>query len=117
MLAIVVAYLWPYYDYSQFVKQFHGGFDGQPAQLAIDIARKHRRRIAINQNSRGGLQGLDIYSKDGHQITLAVKPIHSNLRPESGWNIDELAEMVIQSVNIYDLRAMEQHARERFPRL
>ena len=62
---MAVAYLWPYHDDSQFVKHFHNGFDGQPAQLAIDFARKHSREIAVNQSATGGLLGLDIFAKDG----------------------------------------------------
>jgi len=114
ILAIATAYLWPYYDDSRFVNHFHGGLDGQPARLAIDIAKKHRRRIAVNQNDNGGLLGLNIYAKDRHLITLGLKPIHANLRPESGWKIHSMREMTIQSVNIYDLRAMEQFYANRF---
>jgi hypothetical protein len=114
ILAIVTVYLWPYYDDSRFVNHFHGGFDGQSVLLAIDIAKKHRRRIAVNQNANGGLLGLNIYAKDGHLITLAVKPIHANLRPESGWKIESIGGMRIQSVNICDIRAMEQFYENRF---
>ena len=114
ILAIATAYLWPYYDDSRFVNHFHGGLDGQPARLAIDIAKKHRRRIAVNQNDNGGLLGLNIYAKDRHLITLDLKPIHANLRPESGWKIHSMREMTIQSVSIYDLRAMEQFYANRF---
>jgi hypothetical protein len=112
--AAALVYLWPLYDDSQFVDGFQQ-LENKSVRDAIEHCRFHTRELIFNENNRGGLLGLHAYSKDGHMIALGIEPIHANNRPIHGWQLDKLAEMPIQSINVYNLRAMRQHENNRFP--
>ena len=111
--AVALVYLWPFYDDEQFVRGFQN-LENKTVDDVIGYCDIHGRELVISENSRGGLLGLHAYSKDGHMIALAIRPMHANNRPATGWQLGQLAEMQIQSINIYDLRAMRELEQNRF---
>jgi len=100
----------PYFDFddSEFV-DIAATLEGKTLGFAIDFAKEHHRALTVNETERGGFFGVDLYSLDNHTISISTEPIHPNLRPLTGWDIDQLRKMKIRVVNIYDLDAMNQH--------
>ena len=112
--AAALVYLWPLYDDSRFVDGFQQ-LENKTVGDAIEHCRAYARELVFNENSRGGLLWLHAYSRDGHMIALDIEPIHANNRPIVGWELEELAELSIQSINVYNMRAMRDHENNRFP--
>ena len=112
--AASLVYLWPLYDDSRFVDGFQQ-LENKTVGDAIEHCRFYARELVFNENNRGGLLGLHVYSRDGHNIALDIEAIHANNRPIIGWQLEELAGLSIQSVNVYDLRGMRDHENNRFP--
>jgi hypothetical protein len=112
--AAAIAYLWPLYDDSPFVDGFEQ-MESRTVANVIEHCKYHSRELGINENSRGGLLGLHAYSKDDHMIALDVEPIHASNCPTGGWQLEQLTEMPIRSINVYDLRSMRKHQNKRFP--
>lgn len=110
---VLIAYPWSVHDDSQFVNGFLA-LENKTISDVIDHLESHDREFEFQESVPGGLLGLNVYSFDGHLIAITIKPIHAMNRPANGWQIDQLLDLPIRSINIHDLLSERMHSESRF---